>query len=151
MNRRSPVAVLFVAAAITVTGGALAQGAGHTVSVKAGSYKGTTSEHSPVTFKISGRSIRNFSTTAYYNGSCGQGGGPGFTIDAKGPIKIDKYSKFSASLTLVGPVKPVKNEKGKLTGKVSGTTVTGAIVDITQEHASICRHGYNEKFTAHQS
>src|SRR5579872_3428602 len=113
MNRRSSVAVLFVAAAITVTGGALAQRAGHTVSVKAASYKGTTSEHSPVTFKISGRSIRNFSTTAYYNGSCGQGGGPGFTIDAKGPIKIDKYGKFSASLTLVGPVKPVKNEKGQ--------------------------------------
>jgi hypothetical protein len=136
---------------LTVAGGALAQAAGHPVSVKAGNYKGTTSEHSRVTFKIVSRSIRNFSTTVYYNGSCGQGGGPGFTIAAKGPMKVDKAGKFSANLTLVGPVKAVKNQKGKLTGKVSGATVTGTIVDTTQEHASFCQHGYNERFTAHKS
>jgi hypothetical protein len=119
--------------------------------VKAGTYKGTTSEHNPVTFKITGRSIRNFSTVAYYNGSCGQGGGPGCAIHAKGPIKIDKSGRFKANLTLVGPVKSVANEKGTLAGKVSGTKVAGTIVDISRQHMSFCPQGYNEKFTAHKS
>jgi hypothetical protein len=88
---------------------------------------------------------------AYYNGSCGQGGGPGYTIAAKGPIKIDRNGKFSANLTLVGPVKSVPNETGKLSGKVSGKTATGTIADISQERKSFCPQGYNEKFTAHRS
>jgi hypothetical protein len=136
-------------AAVAVTalaGGALAQAASKTVPVKAGSYSGTSSESAAVTFSITGRAIGKFKTTIGYNGKCGQGGGPGFTILANG-VAIASNGTFSKKITLVGPVKSVPNHSGKLTGKVSGTTVTGSIIDETLNKPGQC-NGYTETFSA---
>ena len=125
-----------------------ASAAGGTVTVKSGSYKGMTSEKNAVTFKISHRKIQSFSTTDGYNGTCGQGGGPGFTIKASG-IKIKANGTFSASVTLVGPAAAVPNHKGRLTGKASGGRVTGKIKDLTLASGSgTCKTGYDETFSA---
>jgi hypothetical protein len=135
-------------AAVTATalaGAAFAQAAGAPVSVKAGSYAGTSSESVAVTFSITGRAIGKFKTTIGYNGKCGQGGGPGYSILANG-VNIASNGTFSKKITLVGPVKSVPNAPGMLTGKVSGTTVTGRIVD-TKLATSSC-NGYTETFTA---
>src|SRR6516165_9027107 len=66
-----------------------------------GTYKGTTSEGNPVTFKITdhGKVISNFATTLAYNGECGQGGGPDFNAKAS-RIAIGAQGKFSEKITL---------------------------------------------------
>jgi hypothetical protein len=122
--------------------------AGATVAVASGSYVGRTSERVPVTFKISRRAITNFATTDGYNGSCGQGGGPGFSIHVGRNIPINAAGHFSINIALVAPVKQIPNHKGTLTGTAAGSHVTGSIVDVTQEHAKFCQHGYNETFKA---
>ena len=140
---------MLAGASTLLASGALAEAAGKAVKVRAGSYKGTTSEHGPVTFKIEGRSIRHISMTVGYNGSCGPGGGPGFTIRAK-PIAINRTGKFSAGVTLVGPVKAVKSQKGRLSGKARGGRVSGKLVDLTiaNQKANTCKTAYNETFSA---
>lgn len=133
---------------VLLLGAAIAEASGKTVKVKAGTYSGMNSEHSPVSFKIVGRTINGFATQVGYNGSCGQGGGPGYQIRVK-RTAIAKNGTFSTKITLVGPVKSVKNQKGMLSGKVSGGKVSGKIVDLTVEHGTgFCQKGYNETFSA---
>jgi hypothetical protein len=148
MSTRSVrLAAALSAGLVLLSGAMLAQAAGVSATIKTGSYTGMTSEKEPVTFKISHREIRSFSTVDGYNGTCGQGGGPGFTIKP-GAIKIKANGRFSAKVTLVGPVATVANHKGSLTGKVSGGKVTGSIKDLTLAQGTGCKTGYNETFSA---
>jgi hypothetical protein len=116
-------------------------------SPKPGSYAGTSSEKSPVTFKVSksGTSIESFKTALGYNGKCGQGGGPPYEIAAS-TIAI-KHGRFSIAKTFKGPVASIPPKKGKITGRFSGNTVSGtASVNLNSEF-----HGcsaYSETFTA---
>ncbi len=145
LTRRGVAAL--ITAGIVLGGGAIAEAAG-TVKVKPGNYKGTTSENIAVTFKIKGRTIKNFSTSIGYSGACGQGGGPGYTIKAN-RVHIKANGKFAARVTLVGPVKSVKSVKGSLTGKAKGRAVSGKIVDLALKHAKC--NGYTETFSANRT
>jgi len=149
-TKRRLVVVLTVV--VLVVSGAVAQAAVKTVAVTSGSYAGKTSERGAVTFKIVHRQITGFLTYVGYNGSCGQGGGPGFKISiAKRNIPINAAGKFSTGITLQGPVRSVPNDTGTLTGTAAGSRVTGKIINLTQEHHTSCKHGYNETFTAQKS
>lgn len=135
-------------AAVTATalvGAALAQAAG-SVPVKAGSYAGTSSEHGAVTFSITGRAIGKFTATLGYSGKCGQGAGPGYNVSVNG-VAIAKNGTFSKNFTLVSPDQGVSSAAGKLTGRVSGTKVTGSIVDETLNKPGKC-NGYTMTFSA---
>ena len=99
-----------------------------TKSPKPGAYEGTSSEKSPVTFKVSsgGTAIQSFKTAIGYDGKCGQGGGPGYTA-AAGRIPI-KNGHFSITTSFKGPVASVASKRGEITGRFSGGTVTGTVV-----------------------
>ena len=99
-KRRVVVAVVLVA---LVMSAAAAEAAAKTVNVTSGNYAGKTSERGAVTFKIANRRIIGFLTYDGYNGSCGQGGGPGFKISiTKRNIPINAAGKFSTGITLAG-------------------------------------------------
>jgi hypothetical protein len=132
---------IFVVVAAMLVGAGLAL-AGQ-VKVSAGSYSGQSSEHQAVTLTVVGRAIKNLKTTIGYNGKCGQGGGPGYSIDAKASIKNN--GTFSANITLAGIVSAIKSVKGKLTGKASGSKVTGTIEDLST--AKFKCNGYVETFS----
>ncbi len=143
-NRTMRLAILAGVGA-TLAAGGLAQASTKLVKVTAGPYAGMSSEKAAVTFTVSGRTIRSFKTTIGYNGKCGQGGGPGFNIDAS-KVSLAKNGTFSATITLVGPGKAVPNHTGTLKGKASGSKVSGTIVDLTT--AKFKCNGYTETFTA---
>lgn len=142
MPTNTRLATATVAAALLV-GGGLAQAG--VVKVNAGSYAGKTSEKGAITFKIVGRSIENLHTTIGYNGKCGQGGGPGYSISVN-KVALKSNGAYSAKITLRGPVAAVKSQPGTLKGKASRSTVTGRIVDSTT--AKFSCNGYTETFTA---
>ena len=133
------------AVATMAIGGGLAQATSKLVKVKAGPYAGMTSEKIPVTFTVSGRSIKTFRTQIGYNGRCGQGGGPGYAISVAS-IALKRDGSFSAKVTLVGPVAIVKSVRGTLTGKASGSSVHGTIVDLATAKQKC--NGYTATFTA---
>jgi hypothetical protein len=114
---------------------------------KPGTYAGTSSEKSPVTFKVSkgGASIQGFKTTIGYDGKCGQGGGPGYTV-AVGRIAI-KNGSFSIATSFKGPVASVPSKQGKVTGKFSGNTVTGTVGIPSLTVKKICP-AYTETYSA---
>lgn len=115
-------------------------------AVQAGSYAGLTSEKSAVSFKIAGHAIKNFRTTLGYNGSCGQGGGPAFTVSVAS-VKIGPKGGFSAHITLRGPVAAVKPTPGTLKGKVTTGAVHGTI-RATKLSFKNCPAPYRETFSA---
>jgi hypothetical protein len=105
---------------------------------KPGTYEGTSSEKSPVAFKVSsgGTAIQSFKTVIGYNGKCGQGGGPGYTA-AAGRIAI-RNGSFSITTSFKGPVASVPSKQGKITGKFSGNTVTGTVGIPSLKSKKIC-------------
>lgn len=105
---------------------------------KPGTYEGTSSEKSPVTFKVSsgGTAVQSFKTAIGYDGKCGQGGGPGYTA-AAGRIAI-KNGSFSITTTFKGPVASVAPKQGKITGTFSGNTVTGTVGIPSLKSKKIC-------------
>lgn len=111
---------------------------------KAGLYSGSSAEGESVTFRVSssGTSIESFKTTIGYNGKCGAGGGPGFFPEASRiPIK---RGRFSIAVKFKGEVPSVSPVSGKITGKFSGTTVTGT---VTRTGVSGC-NGYSTTYVA---
>jgi hypothetical protein len=105
---------------------------------KSGTYEGTSSEKSPVTFKVSsgGTAIQSFKTVIGYDGKCGQGGGPGYTAAAS-RIAI-RNGSFSITASFKGPVASVPSKQGKITGKLSGSTVTGTVGIPSLKSKAIC-------------
>jgi hypothetical protein len=113
---------------------------------KAGSYKGESSEKSPVTFKVArrGAAVLGFKATIGYDGKCGQGGGPGFEAAiAKIPIE---HGRFSTTSTFKGEVPGIPPKKGKVSGRFSGKTVSGTVV-IPSLKSGGCR-SYAETYVA---
>ena len=94
-----------------------------------GSYAGTSSENSPVTFKVSpnGKTVLEFTTAIGYDGKCGQGGGPGF-YPAIARIPIHTHGRFSITTPFKGPTPAVKPTSGTVTGHFAGGAVTGTVV-----------------------
>ncbi len=107
---------------------AAAASAGHPKKGKA--YKGVNSETEPVTLKVSktGSQVASFKTLVGYNGACGQGGGPAFTIKAKN-VPISSSGKFKAHVKGTFPSNPslVKPLPFSVTGTFSGKTVHGTV------------------------
>lgn len=124
-----------------LAGAAIAEAA-----AKAGSYAGTTSEHQAVTLKISGHALKALKTDIGYNGKCGQGGGPGYSIDVA-RVELGSKGSFSATIVLHSPnLKAAANRRATLTGKASGSTVRGKIVGVKFTFNGC--NGYTETFTA---
>lgn len=141
VHRRRLVAALGAGVVFATAGAAFA--ANH---VTAGSYSGTTSEHQPVTFKVvsNGHAITNFKSTLGYNGKCGQGGGPGYNVVIS-RIAIPASGEFSKRTTL----KLLQfHAPGEVTGKASGTKVTGKVEQFLHGKVNKC---YVEMFTARTS
>lgn len=113
-------------------------------AIKPGTYTGQSSEHQLVTVKIQGHTIKSLKTTIGYNGKCGQGGGPGYNIDAKN-VKIGKHGSFSAHIKLRGIVPAIKAVNGTLKGKAANGKVHGTITDLVT--AKFACNGYVETFT----
>ncbi len=114
---------------------------------KSGTYEGTSSEKSPVTFKVSkgGSSVQGFKTDIGYDGKCGQGGGPGYEAAiAKVPIK---QGSFAITTTFKGPVASVASKPGRVTGRFSGTTVHGTVTIPSLKSKKICL-AYTEAYSA---
>jgi hypothetical protein len=140
MTQRTKALAGLAAATAALAGAAVADAA-----VTPGNYSGVTSERIPVTFTVVGHTLRNFKTQIGYNGKCGQGGGPGYTIDVA-KVTGKGHGKFSATITLKGPVAAVPNRKAKLTGTASGSKVTGTITG--QGFTFNGCNGYTETFAA---
>ncbi len=131
---------------LIVLGAVLVLAAIAQAAIKSGTYTGQTSERISVTLRIRGHTLKSLKTEIGYDGKCGQGGGPGYTIDAKN-ITIGKHGKFSAHIKLFGPVASVKTDPGTLTGTASGNQVHGRITDTRIAKLSKC-DAYTETFTA---
>ena len=116
--RASPPAVFLAVSAI---GSMLAPGA--SAAPKNGSYAGTTSEKSPITFTVAGKSVKAITSSLGYDGKCGQGGGPGFSFVAPSAA-IGAGGRFTATVTAsAGSVKGVI----QITGVISGSSAHGTI------------------------
>jgi hypothetical protein len=141
VRRARPVVALGAAVALVTAGGALA--ANH---VTAGAYSGTTSEHGTVTLTVAsgGHAITNFKTQLGYNGKCGQGGGPDFNVVVS-RTAIPANGKFSKDTTLK---LFTTHAPGEVTGKASGSKVTGKVIEFEQGKVNKC---YVETFTARTS
>lgn len=150
LRTRGPLALALVCALLVLAAVAAATKAPK--PVKGATYSGMTSEQSPVTFKVSksGNQIKAFTALLAYNGHCGQGGGPGYEV-VVGTMGIGAGGKFStttkAALKGVSAVKPVKV---KVSGRISGHSASGSIVE-PGNHCSAPHAGtlpYSETFTA---
>jgi hypothetical protein len=141
MTYRTKALAGLTAATALLAGAAVADAA-----VTSGSYSGTTSERIPVTLTVSAHALKNLKTQIGYNGKCGQGGGPGYTIDAS-KVTLKSNGSFSATIVLHSfNLKATKNRTAKLTGKASGSSVHGTIAG--QGFTFSGCNGYTETFTA---
>jgi hypothetical protein len=113
------------------------------LAATAGTYSGRTSENLTVSFKISGNTIKNFSSSISYNGKCGPGAGPQLTAKAAS-IPIGSGGRFSKSVTLT--INTVRDQ-GTISGTASGTSVHGQIVELLSGKVNKC---YTESFSAHR-
>ena len=91
-------------------------------------FSGTTSERIAVSFEVVGKHVVAFSTSLGYDGKCGQGGGPGYTVKVA-RIKIGTGGRFSATTTGVGPVPSVPSVKIRVTGRIKANHATGSVVE----------------------
>jgi hypothetical protein len=97
-------------------------------------YAGTSSEQSPISFKVAsnGKHVTSFATTIGYNGKCGQGGGAPFVVKASS-ISIAKGS-FHKRVTAHGPRgSSVPARKFDVSGRFSGQggkTAKGSVVAV---------------------
>jgi pectin methylesterase-like acyl-CoA thioesterase len=138
MDRRAGLLALGLAAALAPAANA---------AIKAGTYSGTTSERGTVSLTIAGHKLKNLKTAIGYNGSCGQGGGPSYTVNVPS-VKLKTSGAFTATIVLHSPnVQGFPNRKAKLTGKAKGTRVTGKIAGIGFG-STTCAQPYEETFTA---
>jgi hypothetical protein len=136
---RSGSVLAALLATTLVFGAALAVAA-----VKAGKYSGVTSEGGPVTLTVGANktTITHFSATLGYNGKCGQGGGPGLTA-APASLTIGAGGTFGKDLPL--SLANGEHDPGRVSGKVSGSTVTGTIAQFLHGKVNKC---YVETFSA---
>jgi hypothetical protein len=111
--------------------------------VNAGSCSGTASEHATVTFKVvsGGATLTGFKSTLSYNGKCGQGGGPDFNVNVS-RIAIGAGGTFAQKTTLK---LFSTHAPGEVSGKASGSRVTGKIVEFLNGKPNKC---YTETFSA---
>jgi len=91
-------------------------------------FSGTTSERGTVSFEVVGKHVMAFSTALGYDGNCGQGGGPGYTVKVAS-IKITSGGRFSATTTGVGPVPSVASVKIRVAGRIKAKHATGSVVE----------------------
>jgi hypothetical protein len=105
-----------------------------TAPAKNKTYSGTSSERSPISFKVAsnGKHVTSFATTIGYNGKCGAGGGAPFVVKAAS-ISISKGS-FHKRVTAHGPrgsgIPPRKFDvSGKFSGK-GGKTAKGSVAAV---------------------
>jgi hypothetical protein len=115
-----------------VLGAVLAVALGAVASAASpGQYTGKTSQHLPITVKVSGGKVVKVAYTASY-GSCGE-------LSGSDKVKIAiKSSKFSAT------VHPNSETVDKLSGKFKGTSVSGSLTSVVTTggiHPTTCKSG----------
>jgi hypothetical protein len=112
-------------------------------------FSGTTSERGPVSFKVVGKHVVAFSASLGYNGNCGQGGGPGYTIKVAS-IKVASGGRFSATTTGVGPVASVPSVRIRVAGRIKARHATGSVLEPKHFCAAPnqTKLSYAETFTA---
>lgn len=122
-----PFLMLAVVCAL-LAASAVALAASH--AVKSGHYSGTTSEGQPISFKVSadGKRVLKFATFIGYDGKCGAGGGPGYSVKVQS-IAINSSGHFAASAkgTLKGAAVKVKPIKVRISGHLSGKSGSGSV------------------------
>ena len=91
-------------------------------------FSGTTSERVAVSFEVAGKHVVAFSTSLGYDGKCGQGGGPGYTVKVAS-IKIGTGGRFSATTTGVGPVPSVPSVTLRVSGRIKANHATGRVLE----------------------
>lgn len=158
--RRRPALGMLLAICVLLAGTTGALAASHSKHAKhatPGSYSGLAGKHGgvPVTFTVSsnGKKVLSFSTTLGYNGTCGQGGGPGYEVKVKS-MAISAKGAFSATVKGTFPVAAakVKPVKVKVSGHISGSSASG-VVFVPGDTCSNNSHAnpYSETFTAKHS
>lgn len=123
--------------------------------VKGGHYTGATGGlgSTPVSFGVSanGKRVVKFTTRLGYNGKCGQGGGPSYEIKlAAIPIRGGRFSATTKG-TLSGTAVVVKPVTVKVTGRISGRSASGSVVEPGALRCKAPHKGVNpyaETFTA---
>jgi hypothetical protein len=115
---------------------------------KSGKWKGTTSEQIKVTFSVSSnhKQVTNFVTQLGYNGTCGQGGGPGFGVHVA-KMTITKTHTYAATTTSKAFGRTITV---KVTGSISGSKASGKVSNPASGCAApYAGHlAYSETFTA---
>jgi hypothetical protein len=115
--------IVFVAVALTASVLAVDAFAAPTK----GSYTGTTSEKSPITFKVVGKRVKAITSSLGYDSKCGPGGGPGFSFVAPSAA-IGADGHFSVTVTAhAGTAKGII----KISGVISGHSAHGTIIEPT--------------------
>jgi hypothetical protein len=128
--------VVSVALSMTVVGAALAAGAG--------GYSGKTSQHQPVSFRISSGGVHNFTITVH--DKCPDG--HTLSVHSTYPTMKIGSGKFGGSFT---PIGGHAGEHASLHGKLGRRAVTGSLSDTSFSHreGALC-HG-STTFTAHHA
>lgn len=136
-------------ATLAASGSALAAGGGKLA--KGATYKGRTSEHTAVSFKLSrsGGAVLSFATRIGYDGACGQGGGPVYDVKV-GSMRLSKAGMFVARAEGKFPSSAIKLKPIQLlvVGRVTGRSAHGSV----KEMGASCQSGkgdpYAETFRA---
>jgi hypothetical protein len=116
--------------------------------VKGASYAALSRQGEPLSFKVSssGKQVQGFSTFLGYNGACGQGGGPAYTVKA-GTISI-RSGRFSTTTTGKGPIASVKSIRVHIQGSFSGRSATVTVAELGIHCPRSSKNPYSETFAA---
>ncbi len=116
-------------------------------SVSSGSYRGTTSEHTPVTLTVTagGHAITHFKGELRYNGKCGAGSGPYLTPSIPGSMHIAANGSFGENVRL--KLGTLVNDPGRVFGVAKGSKVSGTIEQFLHGKVNRC---YIETFRVHK-
>jgi uncharacterized membrane protein len=143
-HQLSSRALLLVA--VSLVAAALASNA--CAAPKKGSYTGTTSERSPITFKVAGKKVTAITSSLGYDGKCGAGGGPGFTFVAPSTT-IGAGGHFTVTVTAhAGTATGVIQISGLISGSSAHGTISEPKPYFTCHAPNQKVNPYSETFTA---
>ena len=137
---------LLIAALVIAAVAASAALAAKPRPVKGANYSGVTTEHNPVSFRISanGKAILRLSTHLGYDGACGQGGGPNYPVSAAS-IALSAKDTFAHSVHVkIGP----DTTTVKISGSFSGKTAKGTIEVAAAKCPASHKLSFFERFSA---
>jgi hypothetical protein len=113
--------------------------------VRNGTYRGLTARGANVTFKVSanGKKVLGFTTILGYDGKCGQGGGPAWTVKVSS-MALKSNGGFSG--TGSGTLSVLKPVTIKVAGRIKGRNASGTVEEPAAFH---CQTGPNKGANAY--